>query len=173
MSNTNKKESQTMKPTNPERPANMVVQPDAESRSTRFFFRIASVATALALGCAAASMQSLHWNSSKLSFQISNGTFVAFAVGAGVALIFWKVVTGSASSARKGSMWLALVGVCVFLYPLRFVPAEKLPDIAIGLSLAVAALSTVACMIWQVKRFLDWDKKFEMATPPVAKTISH
>jgi len=173
MSNVDKKESQTMKTTNSERLVELAAQSEPDSRSTRFFFRIASFATALALGCAAASMQSLHWNASKLSFQISLGTFVAFAVGAGVALIFWKTATSSVSSARKGSLWLALIGVAVFLYPLRFVPPEKLPDIAIGLTLAVAALSTIAWMIWQVGRFLDRDAQFETPTPPSSKVAGH
>jgi hypothetical protein len=153
-----------MKTNLPTNPAGKTVETEVETRNTREFFKIASVSTAIGFGCGVGSLQSLHWGPAGLMFQVSAGTFVAFAIGAAVGLLYWRAVTSGARSARNGSKWLLLGGVALFFYPLRFVPAEKLPDIAIGLALAVTALSTVACMLWQVKRFLDHDtQEFEGA----------
>jgi hypothetical protein len=52
-----------------------------------------------------------------------------------------------------------VLGVGAFLYPLRFVPRDKWPEIRIGLITAVCALSGVACLLWGVKRFVDADER--------------
>jgi hypothetical protein len=54
---------------------------------------------------------------------------------------------------------LILVGLVSFLYPLKFVPAEKRWDVFVGLSLAAACITGVGLVMWRVKRFLDADLK--------------
>jgi hypothetical protein len=132
---------------------------DSESRSTRVFFKIASLGTALGFGAAAASTESLRSSPGGFSFQITAGTFVAFAVGAAIALVYWKLVASNSKAARRSSFLLALAGVGLFLYPLRFVPASNLRDLTVGLILAAGALSIVGLLLWRVKRFLDKDSK--------------
>jgi hypothetical protein len=132
---------------------------DSESKSSRDFFRIAAACTALGFGAAAASAASLRSSPTGFSFQITAGTFIAFAIGAAVALLYWKLVASNSKSARRSSVLLALAGVGLFLYPLRFVPAGNLHDLMIGLILATCALSIVGFLLWRVKRFLDTDSQ--------------
>jgi hypothetical protein len=153
------KYGQLMKPNDTKSLDEAETKSESESRNERELFKIASLSLAIGFGCGVGSLQSLHWGPSGLFFKVSFGTFVAFAIGAAVGMLYWRSATSSVASARKSSLWLLLGGVCLFFYPLRFVPADKLPDILIGLSLAVAALSTVAFMLWQVKRFLDSDTR--------------
>ena len=141
------------------KPNNVAEKSDSESRSLRVFFKIASLGTALGLGAAAASTASLRSSAVGFSFQLSAGTFVAFAIGAAIALIYWKLVASNSKAARRGSILLALAGVGLFLYPLRFVPAGNLHDLIIGLILATCALSIAGFLLWRVKRFLDMDSK--------------
>jgi hypothetical protein len=134
-------------------------KPDSESKSSRDFFKIASLGTALGFGAAAASTASLRSSPVGFSFQLSAATFVAFMVGAAVALVYWKLVASNSRAARRASLLIALAGVGLFLYPLRFVPAGNLLDLIIGLILATCALSLVGFLLWQVKRFLDTDSQ--------------
>jgi hypothetical protein len=57
------------------------------------------------------------------------------------------------------SAGLILVGIVSFLYPLKFITAEKRGDVFIGLTLAVACIVGVGCVMWKVKKFLDADLK--------------
>jgi hypothetical protein len=141
------------------KPNNAAENSESESRSSRDFFKIASLGTALGFGAAAASAASLRSSPTGFSFQITAGTFVAFAIGAAIALIYWKLVASNSKAARRGSFFLALAGVGLFLYPLRFVPAGNLHDLAVGLILATCALSIVGFLLWRVKRFLDTDSQ--------------
>ena len=143
----------------PLKPNTGVEKSDSESRSSRDFFKIASVGTALGFGAAAASAASLRSSPTGFSFQVTAGTFVAFAIGGAVALIYWKLVASNSKAARRGSFLLALAGVGLFLYPLRFVPAGNLHDLIIGLILATGALSIAGFLLWRVKRFLDMDSQ--------------
>jgi hypothetical protein len=137
----------------------VAAETEAESRSERLFFKIASLGTALGFGAAAASTASLRSGPVGFSFQLSVGTFVAFLVGAAIALIYWKLVASDSKAASRASVLIALAGVGLFLYPLRFVPASNLRDLTIGLVLAVIALSTVGFLIWRITRFLEKDSQ--------------
>jgi protein-S-isoprenylcysteine O-methyltransferase Ste14 len=129
-------------------------------------FKVMVFSTALAFGALLASLESLRSNATGFSFQVSFRTLGAFLVGAGVALAYWRLLFNSSSAARRtgmviGTVLLALMGVGAFLYPLRFVSREKLPDILIGLGIAVCALSLVAGLLWSVHRYLDADSARE------------
>lgn len=130
-----------------------------EPKSSRDFLKIAGISTAIGLGCAAASTESLRSSPVGFSFQMTAGTFVAFAVGAAIGYFYWKLVAKGTAAARIGSLLLGLAGVGLFLYPLRFVPSGTLPDLIIGLFIAAGALGTVAFIIWRIARFLDADAR--------------
>ena len=57
------------------------------------------------------------------------------------------------------SIGLVLVGIISFLYPLKFIAAEKRKDVFIGLALAMAVLSGVGFVMWKVRGFLEADLK--------------
>jgi hypothetical protein len=147
------KRAESLKPT----PSS--TEPESDTGNTRVLLRIASLSTAFGLGCAVASLQALRWNASGLSFHFSSGTLAAFALGAAVALIYWRAAANSPLAARRGSVGLAIIGVGLFLYPLRFVSAGKLPEIMAGLGVAIVALSIVGFMLWRVGRFLESDAR--------------
>jgi hypothetical protein len=146
-----------MKATNALRPTEVQETPQQEHPLDRGFLKIVRGATALALGCMAAAVESLRRDVSGFTFQLSIGTFVAFALGLAAGLYFWKMAAGSKLAMRVGAALLVLAGIGGFLYPLRFVPADKMTEIAIGLTLAVCALSTGAYMLWRLRRFFEAD----------------
>jgi peptidoglycan/LPS O-acetylase OafA/YrhL len=148
-----------MNQTEPLKAVTTDLESDAGSDSSRTFFRIASLGTAIGFGCAAASTESLRSSPAGFSFQITAGTFVAFAIGAAIAIFYWRLVVHNSPAVRRSSVLLALGGVGLFLYPLRFMPSRNLPELAIGLVSATLALSLVAFLLWKVKRFLDSDER--------------
>jgi hypothetical protein len=125
-------------------------------------FGIMSFSTALGLGGMFASLQALYLDASGFSFRLSPGTLAAFAMGSAAGLVYWKIVShdgmdGKSRLGRAATILLAMAGVAAFLYPLRFVPAEKMREIAKGLATAVVALSLVGFMLRRLKRFFDAD----------------
>jgi peptidoglycan/LPS O-acetylase OafA/YrhL len=129
----------------------------AEPQTTRGLWRIAAVSTALGLGCMVAAMESLRSGATGFSFRPSLTTLAAFAAGTAAGLFYWKLAGRGGPAARRASFLLTLLGVTVFLYPLRFVPADQLPERAKGLGLAAVAISIGVFLLWRVKRFLDRD----------------
>jgi hypothetical protein len=124
------------------------------------FFKIASYSTALAFGAALASDQALIKDASGFSFNLTMGTPAAFVVGFAVGLIYWRIVLAGSTGGRTvllriSSFLLLLGGVAAFLYPLRFLPAEKLPEVFVGLFTAAVALSLVAFVLWRFKKFFE------------------
>jgi len=131
--------------------------PQPAAALSRGLYKIVLGSTAVALGCMAAAVQALRRSGDGFAFQVSVWTVAAFAAGVAAGLLYWKLASRSLLAVRLGSAFLVLTGVGGFLYPLRFVPADKMADIAIGLGLAVCALSMVAFLLWRMKRFFDKD----------------
>ncbi len=127
------------------------VQPD----KNRDFFRIASFSTALALGCAAATVYSVKLGSAGITIELSWGTLVAFAAAAGVGVYYWRLIEKGRRSARWLDAVMILLGLALFLYPVRFVAPEKKVDVAVGLVLAMIFLGTAGWLIWRCMRFFD------------------
>ena len=121
--------------------------------------RVAAVCTALCLGCAVASLQALAISGTQISFHFSFGTLAAFAAGFVAALLYWKFAIRDlkARHQKAAVLVMAVFGVAMFLYPLRFVPKEKRHEIAIGLGTAAIALSLVGFLLWRLMRFLNAD----------------
>ena len=133
------------------------MMPQPEAALSRGFYRIMLGSTAAALGGLAAAMQALRRSPAGFAFHFSVWTVVAFAAGLAVGLLYWKLAAKSLLAVRVGTTFLVLAGVGGFLYPLRFVPSDKMAEIGIGLGLAVCAIGTVAFMLWRMKRFFDAD----------------
>jgi hypothetical protein len=130
----------------------------------RDLFKVMAISTALAFGALLASLESLRSGPEGLTFQVSFRTLLAFLAGGGITLGCWRVIIRSGAVVRRtslvaGTILLALIGIGAFLYPLRFVSREKLPDILVGLGLAACALSVVGGLLWLVHRFLSRDSE--------------
>jgi nitrogen fixation-related uncharacterized protein len=138
-------------------PASRTAEP--ESRIERDLFRVASLSSALAFGCMAAVVQSLKSSDTGIGFHISTGTFVAFAAGAIVALVYWRLAVRNGRAARRASWILGLASLGVFIYSFRFIAPEKQAQTAIGLALALTAISVVVFFLWGIKRYFDADEK--------------
>jgi hypothetical protein len=119
--------------------------------------RIAAYSISLGFGLAAGVTAALEESPAGFTFRMSWASVAAFAVGATGGLFFWKIVAQRALGARSGTLLLVLGGAALFFYPLRFVPLDKLPDIAQGLGTALAAISFGLYLLWRVKRFFDLD----------------
>jgi len=139
------------------KPVQAPEMPQPQSAFDRGLFGIVLGSTALGLGCMAAAIQAVRRDAAGFRFQVSWGTLVAFAVGVAAGFLYWKLAAKSLLAARLGTAFLLLSGVGGFLYPLRFVPADKLADTAIGLGAATCAISTVAFLLWKLKRFFEAD----------------
>jgi hypothetical protein len=137
-------------------------------QSEQLFFRIASGATAFALGVLLAAVASLQRQTGGFRLHFGIPSLVAFAAGAALGWVYWRIVApGAAAPPRPGwvrpvaSLLLALVGICAFVYPVRFLPRESLPEVLLGLVLAALALATGGMFLWALKRFLDRDTQRE------------
>lgn len=128
---------------------------EKESIDTRDFLRIASWSTALGFGCMGIAVTSLRADTAGFWFQWTLWSAAAFVVGAAFGYFCWKLAAAGRAASRLGFALLAVVGFAGFLYPLRFVPKERLPDVALGLAGAAAVISTGAYLIWRLSRFLE------------------
>jgi hypothetical protein len=134
-----------------------------ETKNERDVFQIIIWGTAVAFGFLAAALQALRPTPAGFTFQVSPLTFFAFAVGTGVFRLFWKIILNGSGGARQKSarFWaelaLLVLGMAAFLYPLRFVPSEKLPEMITGLVTAAFALSMLGGLLVMAGRFFESD----------------
>jgi hypothetical protein len=151
-----------------------------DSTNQRRLYPVVTYSSALAFGTMIASLEALRMGAAGITFQLTYRTFIAFVLGGAIVVPFWRLIFhGSSLSRRKLTLlWIAVVAVLVllgigaFLYPLRYVPREKLQEITTGLVTAVCALSGVAFLLWGVKRFVDSDQKQEDLIHPPEKSDS-
>lgn len=98
-------------------------------------------------------------------FVFSAYTVVAFFLGFGIFLAFWKLFFAERKDTRTKFLYYAVTviliasGLAGVVYPMRFVAKENLRELIIGFVLAVGALSGVAMMLVFCKRFLDEDER--------------
>ncbi len=137
----------------------------SETKNERDVMRIMIWGTAIAFGFLAAVLQALRPNPAGFTFQVSALTFLAFAVGVGIVFGFWKIILNRSGGPRQKSLrfWAEALMLCfgmgAFLYPLRFVPSEKLPEMLTGLVIAIFALSLVGCLLVMMGKFLEADDR--------------
>ena len=119
------------------------------------------------LGCAgmAASLEALHAGATGFYFVLSWRTGAILICAGALTLWVWKIVLNEDDTPRQRfarrvvkGLLLASAGAA-FLYPLRFVPKSKLPEIAIGLGFAACALSIVAYLLLRARKFLESDER--------------
>jgi len=121
--------------------------------------------TTLGCGAMAGSLEALHAGAAGFYFVFSWRTGIIFVCGAAIVLWVWKIVLnetdtpGQRFARRVVKGLLLLSAAAAFLYPLRFVPKAKLPEIAIGLGLAACALSIVGYLLLRARRFLEADER--------------
>ena len=139
-----------------------------DSGSTNALFRIAGAGASLAFGAMVGSIFALKPVTDGFSFELNVATVIAFLGAAALGWFYWRLVARMASEKapqqrrRKFitiSAGIIIVGIVSFLYPLKFIPAEKRQDVFVGLALATACLSGIGFVMWKVKRFLDADLK--------------
>lgn len=133
--------------------------PEAHNAADRDFLRIASVSTALGLGFMAGAVQCLRADHTGFYFVLSWWTLLAGGIGAAVGLLCWKWMRLGGRFAVVATILLIVAGCGAFLYPLRFVARQGLPDIIKGLVVAGCVISLGAALIWQVRRSLERDNQ--------------
>ena len=140
----------------------------AEKSNTSALFNIASYGAALAFGVMVATMFALERTPNGLSFKLNAAAIISFLVAAPVAYFYWRLIARMATERapeqrRKKfivfSAGLLLIGVMAFLYPLKFVPAEKRKDVFVGLALAFGCIGGVGLVMIKVRKFLEADLK--------------
>jgi hypothetical protein len=137
-----------------------------DSPNQRRLYPVFTISTALAFGCMVATLEALRPDATGFSFDPSYKTVIAFIAGAAVVFPIWRVVLNGTRLGKRNIRFvigieialLVLLGVGAFLYPLRFVPREKWPEIRTGLLTAIVALSCVGGLLIGVKRLLDPDE---------------
>jgi hypothetical protein len=127
--------------------------------------RVMVLGTTAACAAMAGTLEALRAGADGFYFMISWRTGVVFICSAMMVLWAWRIVLDEteipshrlARNVVKGL--LLAVAAAAFLYPLRFVPKSKLPEIAIGLGMATCALSIVGFLVFRARRFLEEDEK--------------
>ena len=115
-------------------PNEPIVLPPSKAALGGVFYRIVVASTALGLGCMAAVFEALRQEAGGFTFRISAWTFVAFAVGAVAGILYWKMAARSLLAARVNTGAAVVIRSRWISYPLRFVPSDKMTDIAVGLA---------------------------------------
>lgn len=145
--------------------AKIVKEKSNAAKNARDLRRIIVLGTSIGFGCVVGSLEALRPSHAGFTFQITGRSFVAFAIGAILVFPFWRIIFSPSQSAhqtasrRWAMIFLAILGLASFLYPLRFIPNEKISSLLIGLGAAICALTGVAGLLWMMKRFLDRDAR--------------
>ena len=141
---------------------------NAEKSSSSALFYLAGAASALAFGVMIATLFAVERSTSGLVFRLNVLAVISFLVAAPVAWFYWRLIARMAAERapeqqRKKfvtfSAGLLFVGLLAFLYPLKFVPAEKRMDVFIGLALAFMCIGGVGFVMLKVRKFLEADLK--------------
>ena len=130
-------------------------------RDDRPVFRIIIYCLSLAFAVMVASLEALRPSPNGFAFQVSWRTWLTFFIGAAFFVMCFKMIFLSPSKKRRVAALVPVVmtGFAGFLYPLRFVPAEKHGALFLGLGLAVCFLSAIGGMLYAISRFLNADER--------------
>ena len=144
-----------------------VVPPTATSTG---FLRTAMLATSGGLGLMLASLASVENVDGSFRFVWSVWVIIAFAVGVGLGLFYWRAAfrlgSGPADMVSTNkrmktfkfvSAILILAAVFAFLYPMKFVRPDKREDVRAGLIMVPFFVIPVVIMWYVVKRYIDAD----------------
>ncbi|HEX3988321.1 MAG TPA: hypothetical protein VHZ30_02745 [Verrucomicrobiae bacterium] len=136
-----------------------------QSEDDPVLLRVMVLGTTSACAVMAGTLEALRAREDGFYFDISWRTGVVVICSAAMVMWAWRIVLDETETPRhrlarrvvKGI--LLAVAAAAFLYPLRFVPKSKLPEIAIGLGMATCALSIVGFLLFRARRFLEEDEK--------------
>ena len=140
---------------------------NVEKGNERGLVRVMILGMALACGALVASLQALRASPDGFYLRFSWVSGLGFVCGALPVLWLWKLVLSDAASPRqrhlrRAAKWVLLLSAVVaFLYPLRFVPREKLSEGGVGLGLAVCVLALGGTILWRISRFLEEEETEE------------
>lgn len=145
------------------------MNPKKAGDSNRLFIRVVKFSTAFSLGLMAAFLHSLRELNPSLRFEVSWVTALWFAVGAAFSRFFWKLLplesggqadaggSPDGKAARAVVLTLVMAGglVAGFVYALKDVAREKVPEFVIGTTLALVFLGAAGGLIYSVGRYFD------------------
>lgn len=134
------------------------------------FLRTAMLATSGGLGLMLASLASVENVDGSFRFVWSGWVVVAFAVGLGLGMFYWRAAFRLGSDAPDAaatvkrmktfkfvSAVLIFAAVFAFLYPMKFVRPDKRADVRSGLIMVPFFVIPVVGMWYLVKRYIDAD----------------
>lgn len=132
-----------------------------DSKDGRNFEKLVIWVSTASIAVMAGFLASLKQVNPAILLKFSTISVVAFIAGGILTPLFLRVVL------RANKRWRALLVVAVaiisvlgyFLLGIKNTSQENRTDVTIGTAIAVAALSCVALVLWQIGRFLEADER--------------
>jgi hypothetical protein len=134
------------------------------SPNQRDFLRIVRLATAIAFGVTGGVLAAIKRTGSGLVLEFNGWVIPAAIIGAAVAWAYWQFILTrlvrrhSAQSGKRFGLYtifLAIVGLLCFFYPIRYVTRGSMSDVVEGVVLALITVGFVGLLIWSVARLLN------------------
>ena len=135
-----------------------------EAAADPLFRRVVSIATGLAVGGMLATLAVFERGShGKLSLRWHWAAIPLLLCGVGLGVQFWRIVWKAqregTASARTGlkhfSIFLAVVAVTSFAYPMRYIQSGRRGEVFSGLGLAIVVLSCFGFLIWKTIQWVN------------------
>ena len=142
----------------------MATRESSEAAEDPLFRRVVSIATGLAFGGMLATLAVFERGGhGKLSLRWHWAAVPLLLVGLGLGLQFWRILwraqqdgtPEAASSLRRFSIFLAVIAVGSFLYPIRYIQSAQRQDVFTGLGLAVVVLSGFGWVLWKTIQWVN------------------
>lgn len=150
-----------------------------EAAQDPLFRSVVSVATGLAFGGMLATLAVFERGShGKLSLRWHWGAIPLLLIGLMLGLQFWRILwraqrddTASSKANLRGfSIFLGIVAVASFVYPMRYIQSTKRGEVLSGLGLAVFVLSGFGYLIWKTIQWVNANEpKDNDSEPPQAQ----
>lgn len=150
-------------------------RPITEAAADPLFRTVVATATGLALGGMLATLAVFERGShGKLSFRWHWAAIPLVMIGLGLGLQFWKTLwraqrenTDRANARLKRfSIFLALVAVGSFAYPMRYIQNDRRADVLSGLALAIVVLSAFGYILWKTILWVNANEPAENQVEP-------
>lgn len=146
-----------------------------EAAQDPVFRRVVSVATGLAFGGMLATLAIFERGShGKLSLRWHWGAIPLVLFGLTLGLQFWRILwraqqdnTASSKVRFKAiSIFLGVVAVVSFAYPIRYIQSTKRAEVLSGLGLAVFVLSGFGYLLWKTIQWVNANEPNENDSEP-------
>lgn len=131
----------------------------------RFFQYLVMISSGLGMGGVVSSLTLLSSGPHGFEFHWTNLAYPAFALGAVVSTVYWRLVFRLTSRSTPSSLrflaaasgGMLVFALAAFLYPIRFIPQQKRADVIFGLAAAVLVLGTIGYIVHSIVRWLEQD----------------